>query len=412
MNASTFPKTQELLERSAFRQNLTEFSVWLQAEHYSPVIAHGHLRRLDHVLPRLRRLRAGTARRVGDLRKAFDIGQAPPSRLKDFHSTQRAYSRYLRTRGQLLREDAGDRFVALRDDYDRQLLELRGLSLSARYHHALTIADFLARGLGPRRRLSSATPADVERFIALRSSEVSRHSMQHVVAHLRSFFRYCRDRGDISIALDSIETPRTYRDELPPQALPWQTVQALIESVDLRSKAGWRDHCILHLMAHYGLRPSEVVSLRLDSIDWKAATLHVTQQKTRSDLLLPLAAPTLQVLRVYLDHDRNRQGETHAELFLRVRCPSGPLLRTAIGDIFGKRASEAGLGLEGQHVYRLRHTFAMRLLTRGVGLKAIGDLLGHRSLDSTCAYLRLDLEMLRGVALEVPSRSNQGGHHA
>jgi site-specific recombinase XerD len=52
--------------------------------------------------------------------------------------------------------------------------------------------------------------------------------------------------------------------------------------------------------------------------------------------------------------------------------------------------------------YRLRHTFAMRLLTRGVGVKAIGDLLGHHSLDSTCAYLRLDIDMLRGVALEVP----------
>jgi site-specific recombinase XerC len=37
-----------------------------------------------------------------------------------------------------------------------------------------------------------------------------------------------------------------------------------------------------------------------------------------------------------------------------------------------------------------------------VGVKAIGDLLGHHSLDSTCAYLRLDIDMLRGVALEVP----------
>jgi integrase/recombinase XerD len=74
---------------------------------------------------------------------------------------------------------------------------------------------------------------------------------------------------------------------------------------------------------------------------------------------------------------------------------------------------EAGLELPGHNVYRLRHTFAMRLLTRGVGVKAIGDLLGHHSLDSTCAYLRLDIDMLRGVALEVPQPGRrQEAYHA
>ena len=61
----------------------------------------------------------------------------------------------------------------------------------------------------------------------------------------------------------------------------------------------------------------------------------------------------------------------------------------------------------------MRHTFAMRLLTRGVGVKAIGDVLGHRSiLESTCTYLRLDPAMLRGVALDVPGVMHKGGCHA
>jgi hypothetical protein len=44
----------------------------------------------------------------------------------------------------------------------------------------------------------------------------------------------------------------------------------------------------------------------------------------------------------------------------------------------------------------------MRLLSRGVGLKAIGDVMGHRSVLSTWTYLRLDIQALRGVALPVP----------
>jgi len=105
--------------------------------------------------------------------------------------------------------------------------------------------------------------------------------------------------------------------------------------------------------------------------------------------------------------------DAHRELFLRVRCPHGPLERYAIGDLLEKRAREASLPLFGGNVYRLRHTFAMRLLTRGVGVKAIGDVLGHRSLESTCTYLRLDLAMLRGVALQVPGTPvRNGGRHA
>lgn len=50
----------------------------------------------------------------------------------------------------------------------------------------------------------------------------------------------------------------------------------------------------------------------------------------------------------------------------------------------------------------------MRLLQRDVGVKAIGDLLGHRSLESTCVYLRLDVKMLRKVALPVPQPVKKG----
>jgi site-specific recombinase XerD len=51
----------------------------------------------------------------------------------------------------------------------------------------------------------------------------------------------------------------------------------------------------------------------------------------------------------------------------------------------------------------------MRLLSRGVGMKAIGDVLGHHSFHGTSAYLRLDVAMLRDVALPVPC--TEGGSH-
>ncbi len=154
-------------------------------------------------------------------------------------------------------------------------------------------------------------------------------------------------------------------------------------------------------MAYYGLRPSEIVALKLNSIDWTAKTLSVEQRKTRSILVLPLAERTVNLLRRYLRH--GRPASDRPELFLRARSPAGGLSHYAVVDIFEKRARLSGLPLQGGSSYGLRHAFAMRLLHRGVGVKAIGDLLGHHSLESTCVYLRIDIDMLRAVALPVPS---------
>ncbi|WP_323073867.1 tyrosine-type recombinase/integrase [Mycetohabitans endofungorum] len=93
-------------------------------------------------------------------------------------------------------------------------------------------------------------------------------------------------------------------------------------------------------------------------------------------------------------------------MFLRARSPAGPLTHYGVVDIFCKRARLSGLPITNSSSYALRHAFAMRLLDRGVGTKAIGDILGHRSLESTCVYLRLDIDMLRSVALQVPTLSN------
>jgi integrase/recombinase XerD len=414
MTIDLFPKTRELISRSPFAQELTDFSVWLLAEHYTPVIAHHHLLRLVQALPRLpQRNEVPNIHSLTDLETAFDVGSGPPTRINYFQAARRVYKRFLQAHDRLFEAQPDGPFDTLQREYSDYLNEVRGLSLSARTHNAHTAADFLSRGLGPHQMLSAITQQDIEQFIVLRSREVSRHSLQHDVAHLRSFLRYCHWRGYLVSRLDTnIETPRTYRGELPPRALPWDTVQALLKSIDRQRKSGWRDYCILHLIAHYGLRPSEVASLRLDSIDWENAVLHVTQHKTRSELLLPLAPSTLQILRDYLAHERHRHGSTHPDLFLRARCPSGPLLRTGICDIFDKHIQAVQFEGATHGVYSLRHAFAMRLLTRGVGVKAIGDVLGHRRLESTCTYLRLDIEALRGVALDVPGASlRKGGCH-
>ena len=160
-------------------------------------------------------------------------------------------------------------------------------------------------------------------------------------------------------------------------------------------------------MTHYGLRTGEISSLRLDSIDWKAGELRVVQNKTRSALVLPLTVQAAAVLKRYLR--RGRPHTERGELFLTVLAPIGPLTTPAIGALFRRRARHSGLPLASNSPYGLRHGFALRLLGQGVGVKAIGDLLGHRSLESTCVYLRLHAEALREVALPMPPLPTNSG---
>jgi integrase len=407
MNVILRNSTRRMIDESRASVEAEAFIAWLRTEGYTDYVIDCHIRRLLFVLPKLSSGTEPPTLREADLVAVFGRERRPLTRFTNFASTRRVYSRYLRAQGRLITEPptASEDLIGR---YDRYLIDVRGLSASARCHHKITLRSLLT-GFPTSPSLRKLSRDDVERFILERSRRISRHSLQHEVGQLRAFLRYAHDTGLVRERLESLDTPRTYRDELPPRALPWKSVLKLLRSIDRASRNGWRDLTILHLIAYYGLRPSEVVTLRLESIDWERGVLQVYQSKTRSLLILPLDSRTLRVLRDYLQHGRVASADDSPMLFLRARCPFIPLERTCVGDIFRKRMREAGLPDCRKHVSRLRHTLAMRLLGRGVGMKAIGDVLGHHSFYGTSAYLRLDVAMLRGDALQVPKAV--GGRH-
>ena len=240
-----------------------------------------HLHRVRKVLDGCDRFQPGGMFKEEDLRQAFIV--SVPSAY-EYLCTGRIFTRFLAAAGRLVPVERTDALSLLRCRYRHFLAEVRGLSQQSLKQHGTTVADFLSRGLSPDRGLSGLTAADVEAFVQTKSQENNRQSLQHIVAQLRAFLRYCGDHGEAPGGLDVIDTPRVYRGELPPRALDWTTVRRLLASIWRRSPRDWRDYTVLHLMAYYGLRPSEVAALRLDAVDWEAGTLRVDQRKTRSIL--------------------------------------------------------------------------------------------------------------------------------
>jgi integrase/recombinase XerD len=408
MLTDLFPKAHGRYDGSPVAPWLRKFAEWLTNRGYSRKAIRWHVLRLRQALERAGGFpphRGLTARQLDEL---FVF----PTCSAQYRATGHNFRRFLMSTGQggLLSEPEFGRFTDILVAYREYLLDVRGFVVGTTRHHLATAYAFLCQAVKPNRPVSTISALAVESFVTTAGQRLKRTTLQQPVGQLRCFLRFCYERGDIPLRLDGIDTPRVYQGELPPKALPWKLTLAFLDTIDQSEAGGCRDHAILYLMAYLGLRPSEVALLDLDSINWSAGTLQVEQRKTRSRLVLPLPASALTLLHRYICD--SRAASPLSSLFLGLRAPAQALTSTSIRSIYRRRARQSGLPLGGTSSYSLRHGFAMHLLEHGVGIKAIGDLLGHRTVESTSVYLRLQIESLREVGLSLPRPAEaEGGHH-
>ena len=378
--------------------------VWLQAEGYPDSALRRRLQAAPSLAGALLEHGVGS---LGELTGSELRGFAPPPRWSGsppLGALVRSLAQYLEELGELAPTPMTPTRCRVAD-YAQYLDRVRGLADATITMHAATITEFLLfLELDARpNRLRELRAADVEAFVAKVSERVGRARLVHTTTVLRTFLRFLAAAGDGPPDLaDQVESPRIYRGEHFPRALAWDTVMLFLRSIDRTTSKGLRDYAMFLLMATYGLRASEVRALQLDDISWRARRIQAPRPKVGSPLMLPLTDEVGTALVNYLR--RGRLPTAHRHLFLRVAAPIGPLGRGAIGDAFRTWARRAEISLPsrgGPHC--LRHAMAVHLLRDGVALKTIGDLLGHRSTESTCVYLRLDLEDLRDVALPLPA---------
>ena len=378
---------------------LADFDLWLSQGAYCTTKRREHVAIVRHVLERQTELPQDRRFDGDDLKRMFNSTVRP----RAFAHARAAFERYLRDRNYWIVAPAEDGpHRALLDAYAAHMRELQGLAGSTAARKLGIAQSFLAACCSPPLTPADLTANDIERFVARLVRRRARSTAIGAVSYLRSFLRFCHARGLCPDGLDKIDRPRSYRDERPPRAIPWELAQRLLDFIDCTDRIGCRDHAALHLMAHYGLRTGEAAGLNVKDVDLSARALHVMQPKIRTTLELPLSTVTVRILTHYLRYGRPRSD--HPALFLTVTAPLRRFTTGAIGAAFARHAHRSGLPLTGHSPYGLRHGFAMRLLERGVGIKSIGDLLGHHCLESTAVYLRLDTEKLREVALTLPSR--------
>ncbi len=218
---------------------------------------------------------------------------------------------------------------------------------------------------------------------------------------LRSFLRYARYRGDIKIDLAAaVPTVANWSMTSIPRAISAEHVQALLASCNCQTAVGCRDYAILLLLARLDLRAGEVVALTLDDIDWEAGLLKVTG-KRGEERPLPLPVEVGEAIATYLQ--AGRPHTTSRRVFLRCKAPiRGFRSSVAIGSIVRHTLERAAIDLPSKGAHQFRHGLACELLRRGASLAEIGELLRHRSPNTTALYAKVDLVALRTLALPWP----------
>jgi site-specific recombinase XerD len=301
--------------------------------------------------------------------------------------------------------NAGERLCReVCDQYQTWLREERGLamaSVDALLWEARNFCAWLIKHSNAN--FAGLTVRDLDSYMDMRARGLTRKSLKDVAERLRSLLKHLHRTGRTAADLSQhVIAPLLYAYEGIPSALSSDQISTVLEFVRKdRSPMGLRDHAILQLLAVYGLRAGEILRLRLEDVDWRGDVLHIRRSKTGDHSRLPLFETVGEALIDYLRHGR---PETDVrEIFVRTRAPYVPMAR--IYNEVSRRLEAAGItpsGKRGPHIFR--HARAVSLLRASVPRKLIGDVLGHRSTESTIPYLKLATEDLRAIALEIPGQ--------
>jgi site-specific recombinase XerD len=287
------------------------------------------------------------------------------------------------------------------EDFRNHLLHSRGLSPVLAGGSLCFVRQFL-RGCFDARavRWDRLSAAQIIQFVRHYLDGRASASAQRMCSTLRQYLSFLYLRGKIATNLaSSVPVVRRQPASLPRFLEPCE-LRRVLQSCDRRTMAGCRDYAILLLLTQLGLRAGEVATLTLDSVDWPSGTFTLRRTKNGTSVCMPLPQQAGRALVSYLRRVRPRT--TSRRIFIRLRAPHVGFGSNTVSWVARQALVRAGIHRPGVAAHVFRHTLATRMLRAGASLTQVGQVLRHRSWDSTRIYAQVDLKALRALALPWP----------
>ena len=232
---------------------------------------------------------------------------------------------------------------------------------------------------------------------------MSAFSQARILSGIKAFYKYL-------LYEEIIEKDPTVLIEGPklgrklPDTLDFEEIVKLLEAIDLSKPEGARNRAMLEVLYSSGLRVSELVELRINSIYFDSGFLRVIG-KGNKERLVPIGKDAMKYLKIYLEeirvHIPVKQGfESYAFLNRHGR----KLTRVMVFLVIKNLAAAIGLK-KSISPHTFRHSFATHLIEGGADLRAVQEMLGHESITTTEIYTHLDRDYLKQVIKEFHPRS-------
>ena len=319
----------------------------------------------------------------------------------------RGLLRYLRISGIIPPEPSVEHpYSWVLDDWLKFLERQRGLaakSLSLYRGHVEPFLLDLGQDATPD-RMAELSSARVREYVQRQAPRFARSTRKDLVITLRSFLRFAFDVGYLrrDIANTIGRVPCFALDRLP-RGPKWEDLPKLLATVDRSTKLGRRDFAILLTLMTYGVRAGQLSGLRLDDVHWRDARITFPAAKRGRLINAPLTAAVGDALLQYIRE--GRPNSAAREVFLSSDPPFQPLAAGSVYNVVSRAFRQSAITSPHQGSHAIRHAWATRALAQGQRLKTIADLLGHRSIESTRIYTKVDYAQLRSVGLPWPGEA-------
>lgn len=225
--------------------------------------------------------------------------------------------------------------------------------------------------------------------------ELSVATQARVLSGIKSFFGYLvlEDviRKDPTELLEAPKLKRTL-----PSVLSVNEMGRLFAAIDHSTPEGQRNRAMLEVMYSCGLRVSELITLKLSGLFLDVGFVKVIG-KGNKERLVPIGDEASKQVSLYREHVRIhvpvKQGQ---EDFVFLNRRGSSLSRVMVFLFLKDLAKKAGITTN-IHPHTLRHSFATHLVEGGADLRAVQEMMGHRSITTTEIYTHLDRAYLRST---------------
>lgn len=247
---------------------------------------------------------------------------------------------------------------------------------------------------------TEVTAIDIREFITDLGSKWSPRSMRIVPSLLKTYLKFAEYPID-TVLFSSFRTPRKSK---PVRAMSIENVEALWKYVknndgDLRTKA------IVTILLATGMRPVDIIGLKLDDIDWNNDNIGFIQSKTGEGMNIELFPVMGSAIIRYMTEERPK-GTGSKSIFLTKKAPYRGFTPSACNRILKVALEKIGVTFvaDGLHCPRaVRRSLVSRMIAKGVPVQKAAAAIGHVDEKSVDLYTELDVKKMRSICLPIPN---------